>query len=82
MTNKLRAGILGMGRYVPEKVIKNHDLEKIVDTSMNGFVRERELRKDALPMINRYFIYGVEAKKHLKMPGLAEKILILFLWQQ
>ena len=26
-------GILGLGCYVPEKVLTNHDLEKIVETS-------------------------------------------------
>jgi 3-oxoacyl-[acyl-carrier-protein] synthase-3 len=27
------AGILGLGFYVPSRVVTNHDLEKIVDTS-------------------------------------------------
>lgn len=34
------AGILGIGRYVPEKVVTNVDLEKIVDTS-DEWVRTR-----------------------------------------
>lgn len=29
----MRAGIIGVGHYVPEKIITNFDLEKIVDTS-------------------------------------------------
>jgi len=30
---KINAGIVGTGRYIPEKVLTNEDLEKIVDTS-------------------------------------------------
>ena len=26
-------GILGLGRYLPEKILTNEDLEKMVDTS-------------------------------------------------
>jgi 3-oxoacyl-[acyl-carrier-protein] synthase-3 len=29
----MRAGIVGMGRYLPEKILTNHDLEKMMDTS-------------------------------------------------
>jgi len=32
-TDLKRAGIVGMGSYLPQKQISNHDLEKIVDTS-------------------------------------------------
>ena len=32
MNNK-SVGIIGIGSYVPEKVVTNFDLEKIVDTS-------------------------------------------------
>ena len=31
MMNKYSAGILGTGFYVPEKIMTNEDLEKIVD---------------------------------------------------
>ncbi len=37
---KLRAKILGTGRYLPEKVLTNADLEKIVDTS-DEWIRTR-----------------------------------------
>lgn len=40
MTNKLRAGILGMGRYIPEQAIKNEDFEKTLDTS-DEWIRTR-----------------------------------------
>ena len=37
MKNRVRAvGILGTGKYLPEKILKNADLEKMVDTSMSG----------------------------------------------
>ncbi|KXS44701.1 MAG: 3-oxoacyl-[acyl-carrier-protein] synthase III [Candidatus Frackibacter sp. T328-2] len=41
MGKELRnAGITGVGSYVPEKVLTNHDLEKIVDTS-DEWIRSR-----------------------------------------
>ncbi|MEC2256615.1 3-oxoacyl-ACP synthase [Bacillus thuringiensis] len=36
----MNVGILGIGRYVPEKVVTNHDLEKIMDTS-DEWIRTR-----------------------------------------
>ncbi|TLS37816.1 beta-ketoacyl-ACP synthase III [Pseudalkalibacillus caeni] len=36
----MNAGIIGLGRYVPEKVLTNFDLEKIVDTS-DEWIRTR-----------------------------------------
>ncbi|WP_079709156.1 beta-ketoacyl-ACP synthase III [Paraliobacillus ryukyuensis] len=36
----MQAGITGVGKYVPEKVLTNHDLEKIVDTS-DEWIRTR-----------------------------------------
>ncbi|MFJ7649979.1 beta-ketoacyl-ACP synthase III [Lysinibacillus sp. NPDC097279] len=36
----MNAGILGLGRYVPEKVVTNFDLEKIMDTS-DEWIRTR-----------------------------------------
>jgi len=47
----MRAGIIGMGRYLPEKIITNHDLEKMMDTSdewirtMTG-IEERRIASD------------------------------------
>ena len=29
----MNAGIIGLGKYVPEKIVTNFDLEKIIDTS-------------------------------------------------
>ena len=36
----MNAGIIGVGRYVPEKVVTNFDLEKIMDTS-DEWIRTR-----------------------------------------
>lgn len=36
----MNAGILGIGRYVPEKVVTNKDLEKVMDTS-DEWIRTR-----------------------------------------
>lgn len=38
----MKAGILGMGRYIPEKVLTNHDLEKWLKLLTSGFVLEQE----------------------------------------
>ncbi|WP_432665142.1 beta-ketoacyl-ACP synthase III [Wukongibacter baidiensis] len=39
MNNNFRSvGILGTGRYLPEKVVSNYDIEKIVDTSHDWIV--------------------------------------------
>ncbi|MED3563066.1 beta-ketoacyl-ACP synthase III [Bacillus xiapuensis] len=36
----MKAGIIGMGRYLPEKIVTNADLEKIMDTS-DEWIRTR-----------------------------------------
>jgi 3-oxoacyl-[acyl-carrier-protein] synthase-3 len=38
-------GIAGLGRYVPEKRLTNHDLEKIVDTSDEWIVQRTGIRE-------------------------------------
>lgn len=56
MTAKVNsAGILGTGYYVPEKVLTNFDLEKMVDTNDEWIVertgiRERHVVDDGVPM--------------------------------
>ncbi len=47
----MNAGILGVGRYVPEKVVTNFDLEKMMDTSDEWIrtrtgIRERRIAED------------------------------------
>lgn len=36
----MKAGIIGIGRYIPEKVLTNFDLEKMVETS-DEWIRTR-----------------------------------------
>ncbi|WML32084.1 beta-ketoacyl-ACP synthase III [Neobacillus sp. OS1-32] len=50
----MKAGIVGMGRYLPEKVLTNHDLEKMMDTT-DEWIRTRtgiEERRIAADDIN------------------------------
>jgi len=37
---EMNAGIIGIGRYIPEKVVTNFDLEKMMDTS-DEWIRTR-----------------------------------------
>ncbi len=51
-TGKMSAKIIGMGYYIPEKIITNADLEKMVDTSDEWIItrtgiRERRMAKDS-----------------------------------
>ena len=76
----MNVGILGIGRYVPEKVVTNHDLEKVMDTS-DEWIRTRTgiaERRIADDTIDTSYMAVEASKKHLKMQGLAERISILF----
>ena len=76
----MNVGILGIGRYVPEKVVTNHDLEKIMDTS-DEWIRTRTgiaERRIADDTIDTSYMVVEASKKRLKMQGLAERISILF----
>src|SRR3989338_1816950 len=41
----MRAGIIAVGSYVPEKVLTNFDLEKMVDTSDEWIVTRTGIRE-------------------------------------
>lgn len=45
MNNLYSPGILGTGRYLPEKVITNHDLEKVVNTSDEWIVSRTGIKE-------------------------------------
>ena len=45
MANVRRVGVAGLGRYVPERVLTNQDLEKIVDTSDEWIVQRTGIRE-------------------------------------
>ena len=65
--------ITGVGKYLPEKVVTNFDLEKIMDTS-DAWIRERTgiiERRFVNPDIETTSYMGAEAsKKALEMAGL------------
>lgn len=51
MLNVKSVGILGIGSYVPEKIVTNHDLEQMMDTSDKWItertgIRERRIAKE------------------------------------
>ena len=39
-----QVGILGVGSYLPSKILTNHDLEKMVDTSDEWIVQRTGIR--------------------------------------
>ena len=56
----MNAGIIGVGKYVPEKILTNKDLETMMDTS-DEWIRSRtgiEERRIA-PEGYRYFRHGI-----------------------
>ena len=65
----MNAGVLGVGKYVPEKIVTNHDLEKIVDTndewikSRTG-IEERRIAEDGMATSDMAYEAAVEALKH------------------
>lgn len=70
----LNSKIVGVGRYLPEKVVTNFDLEKIMDTS-DTWIRERtgiEERRFAGPEDTTSSMGAEASKKALKMAGLSE----------
>ena len=45
MTSLIPVGVAGLGRYVPERKLTNHDLEKMVDTSDEWIVQRTGIRE-------------------------------------
>ena len=45
MSQKIRAGFLGTGSYLPEKILTNQDMEKIIDTSDEWIVTRTGIRE-------------------------------------
>lgn len=69
----MNVGILGIGRYVPEKVVTNHDLEKIVDTS-DEWIRTRTgiaERRIADDTIDTSYMAVEASKKALEDAGIS-----------
>lgn len=77
----MNVGILGIGRYVPEKVVTNHDLEKIVDTS-DEWIRTRTgiaERRIADETIDTSYMAVEASKKALEDAGISGEDIDLIL---
>ncbi|AYF05289.1 beta-ketoacyl-ACP synthase III [Bacillus albus] len=77
----MNVGILGIGRYVPEKVVTNHDLEKIMDTS-DEWIRTRTgiaERRIADDTIDTSYMAVEAAKKALEDAGVSGEEIDLIL---
>ncbi|MBX9971969.1 beta-ketoacyl-ACP synthase III [Cytobacillus firmus] len=77
----MNAGIIGIGRYLPEKVVTNADLEKIVDTS-DEWIRTRtgiEERRIADDSIDTSDMAYESALKALENAGIEPEDLDLIL---
>lgn len=75
------AGILGTGAALPEKVITNHDLEKLVDTS-DRWITERtgiKERRQAAPSETTSSLSVQASRRALEMAGLSPKDLDLII---
>ncbi|TDO11331.1 3-oxoacyl-[acyl-carrier-protein] synthase III [Bacillus subtilis] len=69
----MKAGILGVGRYIPEKVLTNQDLEKMVETS-DEWIRTRtgiEERRIAADDVYSSHMAVAAAKKALEQAEVA-----------
>lgn len=81
-SKKIDAGILGTGFYVPERVLTNFDLEKMVDTSDEWIVertgiRERRIAPEETPVSE---LACRAAKKALSDAGVAAEDLDLIIF--
>ncbi|MEM5607220.1 beta-ketoacyl-ACP synthase III [Bacillus toyonensis] len=77
----MNVGILGIGRYVPEKVVTNHDLEKVMDTS-DEWIRTRTgiaERRIADETIDTSYMAVEASKKALEDAGISGEDIDLIL---
>lgn len=75
------AGILGTGSALPDKIITNHDLEQIVDTS-DAWITSRtgiKERRQAAPDETTSILSEKAARKALEMAGIGPKDLDLII---
>ncbi len=78
---EIAAGILGTGTALPGKVITNHDLEKLVDTS-DQWITERtgiKERRQAAPEETTSLLSAEASRKALAMAGLEPQDLDLII---
>ncbi|NRD78420.1 ketoacyl-ACP synthase III [Bacillus sp. BRMEA1] len=77
----MRAGIVGIGRYLPEKVVTNLDLEKVMDTS-DEWIRTRtgiEERRIAADDVDTSDMAFFAAQKAIKDAGITPEEIDLIL---
>ncbi|MCU5471145.1 beta-ketoacyl-ACP synthase III [Bacillus paranthracis] len=77
----MNVGILGIGRYVPEKVVTNQDLEKVMDTS-DEWIRTRTgiaERRIADDTIDTSYMAVEASKKALEDAGISGEDIDLIL---
>jgi 3-oxoacyl-[acyl-carrier-protein] synthase-3 len=65
----MNAGILGMGRYLPERILTNQDLEKMVDTTDEWIqtrtgIKERRIASDDIDTSDMAYFAAVNAIKN------------------
>ncbi|WP_066367788.1 beta-ketoacyl-ACP synthase III [Neobacillus fumarioli] len=77
----MRAGVIGIGRYLPEKVLTNFDLEKMMDTS-DEWIRTRtgiEQRRIASDDVDTSDMAFFAAQKAIKDAGITPEEIDLIL---
>lgn len=77
----MNAGILGIGSYVPERIVTNYDLERMMDTS-DEWIRTRtgiEERRIASDDVNTSHMAAEAAKQALEDAGIAAEQIDLIL---
>lgn len=77
----MNAGILGIGSYVPERIVTNHDLEQMMDTS-DEWIRTRtgiEERRIASDDVDTSQMAAAAAKQALEDAGIAAEQVDLIL---
>jgi 3-oxoacyl-[acyl-carrier-protein] synthase-3 len=77
----MNAGILGIGSYVPERIVTNYDLEQMMDTS-DEWIRTRtgiEERRIASDDVDTSHMAAEAAKQALEDAGIAAEQLDLIL---
>lgn len=68
----MNVGILGIGRYIPEKVLTNHDLEQIVDTSDEWIrtrtgIQQRRIANDDIDTSHMAYEAAIKALKNAQV---------------
>jgi len=80
MVNK-KIGILGTGSFLPERVLSNHDLEKILDTNDEWIYKRTGIkeRRIAAPHVNASDLAKEASLRAMEMAGVSAKDLDLII---